>query len=127
METAMKSGINKIIKKAKKDRDVLAVALFGSSLKGKGRDVDICIFLKEKLGNLEMSKKGLEFLAGLPDKFDVNIFQQLPVYIRARILKGKILFVKDEDALYEIAFSTIKEFESYKKLYEMYLENVKNG
>ena len=123
----MEKEINEIIKKARKDKDVLAVALFGSSLKGKGRDIDICIFLRKKFGNYEMTRKRLEFLRELPDKFDVNIFQQLPVYIRIRVLKGKILFVKDEDVLYELAFSTIKEFDSYEKLYNMYLEGIENG
>ena len=34
------------------------------------------------------------------------------------------MLCKDYDALYEIAFLTIKEFDSYKKIYDMYLENV---
>lgn len=124
----MEKGIEKIIEKAKNDSRVLAVALFGSSLKGEGRDVDICIFLEKKLTNLEMSRVRLEFLKDLNDKFDLNVFQQLPLYIRKRILKeGKILFVKDEDNLYEIAFSTIREFEFYKKVYQMCLDRVKYG
>ena len=124
----MEKGIEKTIEIAKKDSEVLAVALFGSHLKGKGRDIDICIFLRKKLTNLEMSKKRLSFLSGLSDKFDINIFQQLPLYIRKRILKeGKILFCKDEDVLYDLAFSTIKEFEFYEKLYNMYLKGIENG
>ena len=54
--------ILKIIGKAKKDKQVIAVALFGSSLNGKGRDIDICIILDRKYSNLEMSKKRLYFL-----------------------------------------------------------------
>jgi len=124
----MEKGIEKTIEIAKKDSEVLAVALFGSHLKGKGRDIDICIFLRKKLTNLEMSKKRLSFLSALSDNFDVNIFQQLPLYIRKRILKeGKILFCKDEDVLYDLAFSTIKEFEFYEKLYNMYLKGIENG
>jgi len=45
-----------------------------------------------------------------------------------RVLKdGKVLYCKDEKTLYEIAFSTLKEFSFYKKVYDMYLEQVKNG
>ena len=124
----MEKGIGEIIEMVKEDGQVLAVALFGSYLKRKGRDIDICIFLKKKLTNLEMSKKRLDFLKGLNEKFDVNIFQQLPLYVRSRVLKeGKILFCKDEDALYDLSFLTIKEFEFYKKVYSMCLERVKNG
>jgi len=119
---------NKIIEKAIKNKDVLAIALFGSSLKGKGRDVDIGIFLKKKLKNLNMSKIRLDFLKESSASQDIQIFQQLPLYIRVRILKeGKILFVKDEGALYELAFSTIKEFGFYKKLYDLYLKKVNDG
>ncbi len=121
------SRINELIEKAKKDDKIIAVALFGSALKGKGRDVDICLFLDKKYSNLEMSKKRLGYLKDFGE-FDINVFQQMPVYIRIRIVReGKILFVKDEDRLYEIAFDNLKEFEFYEKVYRMCLESVKNG
>jgi len=120
-------GVKKIVGLLNKDKDVLAVALFGSSLKGRGRDVDICIFLN-RIGNKEATRKKIRLSGQLGDKYDISIFQQLPIYIRTRILKeGKILFCMDDDKLYEIAFDTIKEFDSYKKLYEMYLDKVENG
>ncbi len=121
----MNKRINSIIEKAKKDKHAIAVALFGSSVNGKGRDIDICIFLDKKYSNLEMSRKRLGYLDG---DIDVQIFQQLPVYIRSDIIKkGKILFCKNTDLLYGFAFDTIKEFGFFKKLYDMYLEEVKNG
>jgi uncharacterized protein len=117
---------NKLISMAKKDKDVLAVALFGSSVRGKGRDVDICLFLHEKASNLKMSKIRLKYLSEFD--YDIQIFQQLPMYIRNRILKeGKILHCSDMDKLYSIYFDTIKEYGFYKKLYDMYLEEVGNG
>ena len=128
MEEKYKLQIKKILEEAKKDKQIIAVALFGSSLKGKGRDIDICLFLDKKYSNLEMSKKRLSFLKNVSDKFDVQIFQQLPIYIRIRIIKEhKILLVKNENLLYEIAFDTIKEFGSFRKLYEMYLDKIENG
>ena len=124
----MSYEIKKLIEKAKKDKKAIAVALYGSSLKRKGRDIDICIFLDKKYPNLEMSRKRLEYLKEASDRIDITIFQQLPIYIRARILKEcKILLEKNSDLLYEIAFSTIKEFGFFKKLYDMYLQEVKNG
>ena len=58
----------------------------------------------------------------------LKIFQQLPIYIRKRILKeGKILLDKNSDLLYELAFATIKEFELFEKMYKMYLNEVENG
>jgi len=61
----------------------------------------------------------------VPTIFDIQIFQQLPLYIQVRILKeGKILFCKDEDELYELALQTVKSFESYKKIYYAYLDSI---
>ena len=40
--------VQKIINLAKKDKKTIAVALFGSSLKREGRDIDICLFLDRK-------------------------------------------------------------------------------
>lgn len=116
--------IKKIIDKAKKDKRVIAVALFGSSLKIEGRDIDICVFLDKRYSNLEMSKKRLQFLRGLDDDFDIQIFQQLPIYIRSKILReGKILFCKNLKLLYDLAFLTIKEFDDFKDIYKSYIEN----
>ncbi|MBS3079150.1 nucleotidyltransferase domain-containing protein [Candidatus Pacearchaeota archaeon] len=125
----MEKLIENILKKAKEDKKVLAVALFGSKArKEPNKDIDICIILNKKHDNLEMSNIIISYLGIAKEKVDLSIFQQLPLYIRMRILKeGKILMVKNESALYDLAFSTIKEFDSYKKLYYMYLKEVGNG
>ena len=50
----MKKELSKIIEKAKKDKDILAVSVFGSFARGeKYNDIDICLFLKEKKTNLK--------------------------------------------------------------------------
>jgi uncharacterized protein len=124
MEKFMKNIVNKV----KKDERILAVALFGSyARREKYRDIDIALILNENLTKKEMSKIKLDYLSETSSKIDLKIFQQLPIYIRSRILKeGKIVFCKNNDLLYEIALRNLKEFEFYKKIYEMYLENVKN-
>ena len=120
--------ISKIIQKAKKDKEILAVALFGSQVKGNGRDIDICLILDRKHQNIEMSRKKLDFLAESENRTDIQIFQQLPIYIRIRVIKdGKILFCRNLDKLYELAFETIKEFDLFKRSYETYLNVIENG
>jgi uncharacterized protein len=113
----------------KKDDKVIAVLVFGSYARGEHhRDIDICIVLDKKHAQSEMSRIKLKFSSILPTKFDVKIFQQLPIYIRKRILKeGKILSCKNESLLYEIAYQTIKEFAFFEKTYNFYLEGIKNG
>jgi hypothetical protein len=116
-----------LIKKVEKDKDVLAIILFGGVVKRKNySDVDVCIVLRpENYNNLFISKKKLQYAVTLDEKFDVQIFQQLPLYIRMRIIKeGKILFCKDERLLYRLAYETIKDSENYQKIYTNYLEGV---
>ena len=118
-----------LIKEVKKDRDVIAVYLFGSYARGeKYRDIDICLVLKpsrKKYSKLFLSKKKLEYLKKF--NYDIHVFQQLPLYIRHRVLKeGKLLYSKG-DEIYDVAFLTIKEYEDFKPLYKSYLEEVMNG
>ena len=122
--------INPILKKAKKDKDVLAVALFGSCVQGKEyyRDIDVCIILKQKFSNIIMTKKNVAYAGIVSDKVDVSIFQQLPIDIRMRVLGGgKFLLINDQSEMYKLAFQTIKEFNLYEKIYKRYLKAIKNG
>ncbi|MGC8895922.1 MAG: nucleotidyltransferase domain-containing protein [Candidatus Bathyarchaeia archaeon] len=116
----------KLIEKTEKDRDALAVVLFGSYVRKESfSDVDVCIVLKPKrFTHLYLSSKRLRYSIAFPN-LDIQIFQQLPLPIKMRILKeGKVIFCKDEDALYDLAFSTIREFELFKPRYLSYLEGV---
>jgi len=116
----------KLIEKTEKDRDALAVALFGSYVrKERFSDVDVCVVLKpKKFAHLYLSRKRLKYSIAFPN-LDIQIFQQLPLPIKMRILKeGKVIFCKDEDALYDLAFSTIREFELFKPRYLSYLDGV---
>ena len=114
-----------------KDKQIIAVLVFGSYARENGRkesyrDIDLCLVLDKRYTDSEMFDKKLRYIPLLPDKFDVNLFQQLPLYIRMRVLKeGKVILCKNEDLLYEIAYSTIKEFNTYGKIYYGYLESMK--
>src|SRR5262249_36303508 len=101
--------LEQLLKRVQKDSEILAVLLFGSMARGEqtaGSDVDICLVLqRQKYNSLALSRKKLTYLQ--QSDLDVHIFQQLPLYIRRRIVKeGKILFVRDLDALYDLAFRT---------------------
>jgi hypothetical protein len=37
---------------------------------------------------------------------------------------GRVLFCRDEDALYEVAFATIRAFERFRRTYRAYLDEV---
>lgn len=128
--------MEKLLTKARQDEEVLAVFLFGSFVRGEQTclsDIDICLVLVPATTAITptppfeptvFSRKRLDYLKDF--SFDVQVFQQLPVYVRRRVLKeGRILFVRDETLLYELAFRTAQAFEDFKPIYLGYLEAVR--
>lgn len=120
-------ALARVLTRAKSDPEVLAVLLFGSRARGDGSaasDFDVCLVLRpEPASDLARAQKRLEYLAGAD--LDIAIFQQLPLYIQSRVLKeGTVLFVRDEDALYELATRTARAFERFRPIYRGYLEQV---
>ncbi|MHA1782795.1 MAG: hypothetical protein ACTSUL_05130 [Promethearchaeota archaeon] len=71
--------------------------------------------------NENLAKFRLEILTNIDDIFDIQIYQLLPIYVQIEVLKGKVLYVKNIDFLYQIANETIEEFEDFYPLYLDYL------
>jgi len=119
--------LDRLLRIAQEDRDVLAVILFGSVARGDQTptsDMDVCLVLRPcKYSRLALSRKKLTYLK--ESALDVQILQQLPLYIRKRVFQeGRVLLEKDTDALYEIAFRTAQAFEDFKPIYYTYLAEV---
>lgn len=92
--------------------------------RGPGSDTDVCLILQPEALPAP-SKKRLQYLADFD--LDVHIFQQLPLYIRRRVLReGRVLLSKDDDRLYAVALRTAQAFEDFRHLYEEYLEAVRH-
>lgn len=121
----MKKEITLFMKKLEgmKDFDrVKFVILFGSQASGKANpmsDYDLAVYYE---GN---NKKRFNFcikLSGiLGEKFDVKIFQDLPLYVQKEVLKGKIIYCKDLKFVHDIAYKAIQRFEDFKKAYYDYI------
>ena len=70
-----------------------------------------------------MSRVRLAYLA--EGAGDIVIFQQLPLHVKSRVLKeGRVLFVRDEDALYAVAITAARAFEGFRHRYRAYLDEV---
>lgn len=120
-------GIREVVTEVRKDPDVLAVLLYGSAARSENSatsDIDLCLVLRARVhSSLELSHKKLEYAAKFPPH--VSIFQQLPLYVRQRVLRdGKVLYCRDRDMLYEVAFVTIREFADFEHIYLDYLNEV---
>ena len=122
--------LEKIKKLANQDEDILCVFLFGSYAQRKpnaSSDIDICLVLNfDNYSSLKLSKKKLEYLKRFTG-VDIQIFQQLPLYIKVRILKeGRIILCKDEDKIYNLAFSVITEYSDFEHIFREYLKEIEN-
>lgn len=140
MNTEQKRKLNKLIEKAEEDRDLLGIILFGSLVNNSGydspsSDLDICLVTENDLGrrdkemdNLKFSRKRLEYLSIIdPKGIDIQIFGQLPIYIRKRILgEGKIEYCRDKTDLYKLAYRTLKAYRDFEPRLRQYLKGVKN-
>jgi len=136
-----KQKLEKILSKARSDKDILAVMLYGSRFgeieeATSHSDLDICLILDQGGSGNEHSKKTvspsrkrLNYLSKIdPQMVDLQIFQQLPIYIRKRILEeGQLKYCMDKDRLYDLAYRTIQEYENFAPRMNEYLEGVKNG
>jgi predicted nucleotidyltransferase len=122
--------VQRVLDRARRDPAVLAVILFGSHARGEASavsDVDLCLVLaSDSISSLEMSRVRLAYLA--EGSADIVIFQQLPLPVKSRVLKeGRVLFVRDEDALYGVAIRAARAFEGFRHRYRAYLDEVARG
>lgn len=129
MEKKKGAELDQLLAMVEQDKEVLAVIIFGSAVRQEKTplsDVDLCLVMMPlpKPSSLTgLSYKRLEYMED--NSFDLRIFQQLPLYIRVRVLReGRILFVRDENQLYELAFRTAQAFEDFKHIYYGYLKEV---
>lgn len=70
-----------------------------------------------------MAQRRLEYLAKAGENLDIQIFQLLPLYVRRRV----VFFWRDEDALYDLTFATVRDFEDFRHHYRAYLDEVARG
>ena len=122
MDVKIEEVIEKI-KNLKGFEKVKFIILYGSAVEGQVRedsDIDICIYYDGSLE--EASEFRLKVLSELfDDLYDVQIFQQLPLYVRVEVLKGKVAYCKDRSFLYKVAMETIKDFEEFKYRFYDYI------
>lgn len=108
-----------IVNKIRESVNVKAVYLFGSYAKGEqneSSDIDLCVFgkLKDK-EKREIASYGSDFI-------DISFFEELPLYIKFRVLKeGRPLFVKDEKFLNAVKIQTLHDYLDFKQLIDKHI------
>ena len=109
-------------------KDLVFIYLFGSSCYGKftkKSDIDICFYYqiddKKKLFSLQLKLSSI-----FPERYDIQMFQLLPLYIKKEVFKGELLYTSNKKLVYDIAKKTRDEYEDFKPRYK-YILYGKNG
>ena len=107
-----------IVRELKRNRAVIAAYQFGSygtKRHGPLSDVDVCLFTKELT-----SAEVLNLASYVSDKLDISIFDQLPMYIKPEVFKGKPLFVKNKFFIAKKFAQAFREYQDSRKYYDQY-------
>lgn len=98
------------------------IILYGSAAKGKMSgmsDIDIAVFYKGNKG--ERFQFRMKILGRVSGIFDIQTFQDLPLYIQKDIMStGDIIYYRDHAELFNINMKTIREYEDFKPHLDLY-------
>ncbi len=103
--------ISGVVEAIKAEKGVEAIYLFGSHAAGKAKpysDIDICVVTGRS------ARKG-SIRSHSSEKIDTNIFWDLPLNIRYRVIKeGKLLYAKNELTVHRISVDTVLFYLDFK-------------
>ncbi len=96
-------------------KEILAVLLYGSAVRGEETprsDIDICLVAPSAEKRAELLKEVYRNLDVVSKKYDVRIFEELPLYIQIQIIQNhEVVYAKEIYELYEY-------FYYFRKLWE---------
>lgn len=109
------------------------IILYGSAAEKRmtaESDIDFCIYYDGD--RAEAAHFRHKVLSGLPGThYDIQVFQQLPLYVRVEVLKGTPVFTRNTTFLYEKATETIRDFKRlqtpFVRLYRSGSDTMKKG
>lgn len=123
MDESIRTRIDELLSviRSFKDADrVRFIILYGSALRGEGwSDIDLAVYYDGTPD--EAADFRLRVLCEVDEIFDVQIFQQLPLYVRVQVLRGEVIYSDSERFLHDIAWETVKEFDDFKHRFYDYI------
>ena len=115
-------SLNNIAKEMSSTKSIKAIYLFGSVARGKAgplSDIDICV-----MGRLNEKEKSI-ILGFSSDNLDISFFEDLPTYIKFRVLKeGRPLIVKDKEFINEAKIKTARNYIDFRHVINKYSREV---
>ncbi len=116
--------LSSVIKQIKQrgGKKIKFIILYGSIVQNNQTpmsDIDIAVYYEGSKS--ERFKFRMQILGNVNDKFDIQIFQDLPLYIQKEVFKGKILYSTDNTFLYDLERRTYQDFDIFKNRFYDYI------
>ena len=131
MENKFEKNKDKLIEFLKSKRNILAVYLFGSFVDNtynENSDIDLAVLYdgKSDLGEHVSDSVDIEKIFD-NTKIDYIDLEEVSLFFRFNILKnGKIIYIKDEEKLYDYVYKTQKSYIEMKYSRDKYEDYVLN-
>ncbi|MEA3254692.1 MAG: nucleotidyltransferase domain-containing protein [Candidatus Altiarchaeota archaeon] len=126
MQTNIEETVNKI-KELDSEGRIDFIVLYGSLSRNRDNplsDIDIAIHYdgdKKERFRFRINVQGR-----LSNRFDIQIFQDLPLYIRNEVIKhGKPLYYRDYKGISNTYLQTLREYEDFEKYLRLYYSYLK--
>jgi predicted nucleotidyltransferase len=124
-ESTIESKLNLIKEKARMDKDVIGVLLFGSHTRREQnyRDVDVALVLKDDKKSEQKLFDYLKAVDSAENKvIDIVIFNTLPLEMKRRVLnEAEILYAPNASELYDKSIETIRAWGEYGHMFNIML------
>ncbi len=85
-------------------------------------DIDLALYYDESANERFMFRK--KALGHLPDKVDVQIFQDLPLAVQKEVITGKPIYAPDKEFMIAECIKVVREFAAFEKYYNYYIEHL---
>ena len=98
------------------------VILYGSVQEGKQTplsDIDVCVSLH--LPARERLRARMKLLGKLSDKYDLHVFEDLPLYLKKSVLAGTLLYCKNKQRIIQQALHVIRDYDDFEPIYSRYI------
>lgn len=116
----MSEDIQAVIRDALKDSNigfdkVNFIYLFGSYVDDPDNAEDIDVAVSLELDNSSEAEYKLK--GRVPERFDVSVFENLPLQVKNEVFKGELVYTRDKK-VYDTAFKVFREYETFEPLYK---------